>query len=223
MIDALLFDFDGLILNSELTEYLSWQEIFHVYGRPFPLAEWQHNIGSTSFDPYAYLETQIGRPVDRQTLEPQRRQRDWALLEKESIMPGVVDYLQSARESGLHIGLASSSRHSWVDGHLQRLGLTAYFDVVACRDDVADCPKPDPAVYHFVLAQLGVSPHRALALEDSLNGVKAAKAAGVWVTAVPNDMTRSLDLSLADVCLPSLAAMPLSQLIAEVFHAPNQL
>lgn len=223
MIEALIFDFDGLILNSELTEYLSWQEIFQAYGLPFPLAEWQHNIGSTSFDPYAYLETQIGRPVDRPTLEPQRRQRDRALLEKESIMPGVLNYLQAARESGLHIGLASSSRHNWVDAHLQRLGLTTYFEIVACRDDVADCPKPDPAVYHHVLAQLGVPPHRALALEDSLNGVKAAKAAGIWVTAVPNDMTRSLDFSLADYCLPSLADMTLSQLINEVLHAPNQL
>ncbi len=221
MIDALIFDFDGLILNTEYTEYLSWQEIFAAFGQPFPITQWQQNIGSTYFDPYAHLEAQIGRPVDRHTLEPQRRQRDRELLAQETMMPGVLAYLQSAREMGLPIGLASSSRHSWVDEHLQQLDITSYFTAVACRDDVGDCPKPDPAVYHFVLAQLGMAADRALALEDSLNGVRAAKAAGVWVTAVPNNMTHALDFSLADLRLNSLAHMPLSQLITEVFHAAN--
>jgi HAD superfamily hydrolase (TIGR01509 family) len=221
MIEALLFDFDGLILNTEFTEYLSWQEIFTAYGQPFPLSEWQQNIGSTYFDPYAHLEAHIGQPVDRHTLESQRRQRDRELLTQESIMPGVMAYLQAAREMGLHIGLASSSRHSWVDEHLQQLGIAPFFTAVACRDDVGDCPKPDPAVYHFVLAQLGVAANRTLALEDSLNGVRAAKVAGVWVTAVPNNMTHMLDFSLADYRLSSLADMPLSQLITEVFYATN--
>ncbi|HUM71024.1 MAG TPA: HAD-IA family hydrolase, partial [Chloroflexota bacterium] len=148
-------------------------------------------------------------------------QRDRELLTQERIMPGVVSYLQTARDLGLPIGLASSSPHHWVDDHLQQLGIAPYFAVVACRDDVGNCAKPDPAVYHFVLAQLGVSASRALALEDSLNGVRAAKAAGVRVTAVPNNMTHALDFSQADYHLPGLDAMPLSQLIAEVFHAPN--
>ena len=221
MIDALIFDFDGLILNTEFTEYLSWQEIFTAHGQPFPASEWQQNIGSTYFDPYAHLETQIGQPVDRQKLEVRRRQRDRELLVEENMMPGVLAYLQNAREIGLQIGLASSSRHSWVDEHLHRLGIAPYFTAVACRDDVGDCPKPDPAVYHFVLAQLGVAADRALALEDSLNGVRAAKAAGVWVTAVPNNMTHTLDFSLADYRLSSLAEMPLSQLLTEVLHAAN--
>ncbi|MCL4264627.1 MAG: HAD-IA family hydrolase [Anaerolineae bacterium] len=221
MIDALIFDFDGLILNTEFTEYLSWQEVFLSFGVPFPLAVWQQNIGAITFDPFAYLETALGQQVDRANIEPQRRQRDQELLTQETILPGVMDYLQTAREMGLRIGLASSSPHRWVDAHLEQLGIASYFTAVACRDDVDNCPKPEPAVYHFVLAQLGVTAHRSLALEDSLNGVRAAKAAGVRVTAVPNNMTHSLDFSLADYRLPSLDAMPLSQLITEVFHAPN--
>lgn len=222
MIDTLIFDFDGLILNTEFTEYLSWQEVFLSYGVPFPLAVWQQHIGAITFDPFAYLETAVGHPVDRRAIEPHRRQRDRELLAQETIMPGVMAYLQAAQTMGLPIGLASSSPHHWVDEHLQRLGIAPYFAVVACRDDVDDCPKPDPAVYHFALAQLGAAANRALALEDSLNGVRAAKAAGMWVTAVPNNMTHALDFSLADYRLSSLADMPLSQLISEVCYAPNQ-
>ncbi len=222
MIDALIFDFDGLILNTEFTEYLSWQEVFLSFGVPFPLAVWQQHIGAITFDPYAFLDTAVGHAVDRDAIEPRRRQRDREFLTQETMMPGVMDYLQAAREMGLLIGLASSSPHHWVDEHLQRLDITPYFAVVACRDDVDDCPKPDPAVYHFALAQLGVAPGMALALEDSLNGVRAAKAAGVRVTAVPNNMTHTLDFSLADYRLASLADMPLSQLITEVFHAANE-
>lgn len=222
MIDTLIFDFDGLILNTEFTEYLSWQEVFLSFDVPFPLEVWQQHIGTTTFDPITYLETAVGHPVDRATIEPRRRQRDRELLAQETIMPGVMDYLQSARAMGLTIGLASSSPHHWVDEHLQRLGIAPYFAVVACRDDVDDCPKPDPAVYHFALAQLGVAAKRALALEDSLNGVRAAKAAGVRVTAVSNNMTHALDFSLADYRLLSLADMPLSQLMSEVCHAPNE-
>lgn len=216
MIKAIIFDFDGLILNTEMTEYLSWKELYAAFGVPFPQVVWLQQIGTVGFDPFVLLETQAGRALDRPAEEVKRRQRDQELLAQEMILPGVESYLAQARELGLRIGLASSSRHAWVDEHLQRLGLWQCFDIITCRDDVADRPKPDPAVYRLALARLGVAPAEALALEDSPNGIAAAKAAGVWVTAVPNTITHTLDFAQAHYRLRSLADMPLRQLITRI-------
>ncbi len=218
MIKALIFDFDGLILDTETTEYLSWQELFHSFDVPFPLAVWQQHIGTTTFDPGAYLEAQVGRVIDWNVIGPQRQRRDQELLAQETILPGVVDYLAAARQLGLRVGLASSSPHHWVDAHLERLGLRQQFATVVCRDDVGNQPKPDPAVYRLALQQLDVAPAEALALEDSLNGVAAARAAGVWVTAVPNKMTASLTFDQANYRINSLTDMPLARLIHKVVN-----
>jgi HAD superfamily hydrolase (TIGR01509 family) len=221
MITTLIFDFDGLILNTEKTEYISWQEMYASFEATLSLEVWQQQIGSTAFDAYAHLEGLVGKPVNRETLSLQRRQRDNELLLQETILPGVEAYLAEAKAFGLQIGLASSSEHRWVDAHLQRLGLLPYFEVVACRDDVGDRAKPDPAVYRFALQQLGALPQQTLALEDSLNGVLAARAAGVWVTAVPHDLTRSLNFDQAHYQLHSLADIPLSELITAVLNGKS--
>lgn len=218
MIQALIFDFDGLILDTEKADYLSWKETFEFYGVELPLPLWQSYIGTIGFDLYALLEELAGRPLDRQAVRRLRKARDQEIISQEKILPGVEQYLAQARALNLKIGLASSSRHAWADFHLQRLGLFDLFDAVCCRDDVDNKAKPDPAVYQFALAQLGVAATAALALEDSPNGVAAAKEAGLWVTAVPNLMTKPLDLSQADFLLNSLADMPLTQLLNEVLN-----
>lgn len=219
MITGLIFDFDGLILDTESADYLSWKETYEAFGVDLPLPLWQQYIGTTTFDPYAYLESCLGGPVDRTAVHARRKQRDNELIAAAAVLPGVEAYLTQAQALGLRIGLASSSRHDWVEPHLERLGLTAYFEVIACRDDVADRPKPDPAVYRYALARLGAPPQQVLALEDSPHGVAAAKGAGVWVTAVPNQMTRTLSFAQADYQLTALTEMPLAQLIQEVWRA----
>ena len=223
MIKALIFDFDGLIFDTEKSDYISWKETYEKYGVELPLNLWQSFIGSIGFDLYGYLEEQLGESVDREAVRAQRKTRDNEILAQETILPGVEQYLADARFNNLQIGLASSSKHDWVEPHLQRLGLTDWFDAVCCRDDVDNQAKPNPAVYRLALRRLGVPPEAALALEDSPNGIAAAKRAGVWVTAVPNEMTKTLDLSQADYRLESLTQMPLEQLINEVLNGKNKL
>ncbi len=215
MFQAIIFDFDGLILDTEMPDYLSWHETYRKLGCELPLELWQSSIGTAdSFNPLDYLEQQLGRPIDRPAIQRQRRARDAELLAAQTILPGVEAYLDQANQLGLQIGVASSSSHSWVDRHLTRLGLFDRFDVICCRDDVNDQGKPDPAVYIAVLDKLAVGSRHALALEDSPNGVLAAKRAGLSCVAVPNQMTRDLSFDGADHRVDSLADLTLPQLLA---------
>jgi HAD superfamily hydrolase (TIGR01509 family) len=219
MIQAIVFDFDGLILDTEYPEYVSWQEIYQAHGANLPLSAWERSIGSMDlnlFDPYAYLEAQLGRPVDRAEIRAKRRPRFAELVAAQSVLPGVEDYLAGARRLSLKVGLASSSSRAWVTGHLARFGLNgATFDCLCCGDEVKRT-KPDPELYLAVLGALAVRGDQAVALEDSPNGVAAAKAAGLYCVAVPNMVTHRLAFDQADLHLNSLADMSLEKLLEEV-------
>ena len=207
---ALIFDFDGLILDTEVPEYRAWQEIFQHHGADLPLDEWVKCIGSSfeMFDPYDYLEEQTGRTADRDALRAEQRARHAELVSEQDLLPGVRQFLQNATASGMVCAVASSSKHAWVDHHLVNHGIDEYMSCICCRDDVAHV-KPAPDLFLTAAECIGVEPSRAVAIEDSPNGIIAAKAAGMQAIAVPNSLTRGLDLSAADLILPSLAEMPL--------------
>ena len=112
----------------------------------------------------------------------------------------------------MKLGMASSSRRKWVNGHLTRLGLIQHFDSIKCADDVQRT-KPDPDLYLAALGALGLQGHEAVALEDSPNGIAAAKAAGLFCVAVPNTLTRQLPLDGVDLVLDSLADLPMKDLL----------
>jgi HAD superfamily hydrolase (TIGR01509 family) len=216
VIQALIFDFDGLILDTETPEVQIWQELYARYGQEFPLDEWVRTVvGATAanLDPVAQLERLTGLPLDRQALHEQahRTRLDWqAVLPP---LPGVSDYLDSARRLGLRLAIASSSPHAWVDGYLRRLGFYDLFDAVICRED-APRIKPDPDLFLAALSALHVRADQALAFEDSPNGVKAARAAGLRVVGVPNSITARLGPLPADLTLASLSDLALPGLLS---------
>jgi len=216
MAQGIIFDFDGLIVDTELPEYQSWQEMYESYGCSLPLAEWVKLIGagyaSGRFDPYDYLEEQLGQPIDREDVRLKRRQRSAQLQASQPILPGVKSYISCAKQLGLRLGIASSSPHHWVNGHLARLGLEQHFECVKCAEDVAKT-KPDPELYLSVLDALELAPNDAIALEDSPNGILAAKRAGIFCVAVPNPLTRELTFDHADLVLTSLAELSLQGLL----------
>jgi HAD superfamily hydrolase (TIGR01509 family) len=217
MISALIFDFDGLILDTEKSEFVSWQEMYAEHQVQLLLEEWAVCIGAgaDTFDPYTHLETLLRRPIAREEIRQRRLQRRMAMLAEELLLPGVEEYLQTARHLRLKLGVASSSSRAWVEGHLERLGILHYFDVIRCRDDV-QYAKPDPELYLSALAGLEVQAEQAIALEDSPNGVRAAQRAGIFCVAIPNVITSQLPLDHADLRLTSMAAIPLEELIALV-------
>jgi HAD superfamily hydrolase (TIGR01509 family) len=215
-IKALIFDFDGLILDTELPEYQSWQEQYEKFGCVLPLAEWSAEIGTFgAFDPYSYLERQLGRPIDRASIRSARHARFAELIAGQAPLPGVREMLLEARARGLKLGVASSSSRSWVQGHLEQLGLASYFDCVKTSDDVARI-KPEPDLYQAALAALDTPAHAALAFEDSPNGALAAARAGIFCIAVPNQLTCQLRIDAASLQLASLADMPLGALLDHV-------
>jgi HAD superfamily hydrolase (TIGR01509 family) len=216
MIRSLIFDFDGLILDTEVPDLQSWQEIYLEYGCTLPMSVWAVCIGSSDlFHPYEYLESQLGRSVDREAIRAKKRRRETKLIEAQPVLPGVKEYITDAKRLGLKLGVASSSSRSWVIGHLSRLGLLSHFDCIKCADDV-ERTKPDPALYISVLDELGLQADQAIALEDSPNGILAAKRAGLFCVAVPNPVTRQLSLQQADLQLTSLAELPLERLLSEI-------
>ncbi|QBD78574.1 HAD family hydrolase [Ktedonosporobacter rubrisoli] len=214
MIRALVFDFDGLILDTELPELLAWQEVFAEYNLELPLEKWALCVGSGShaFDVHSYLEEQAGLTLQREELSLRRRKRCAELLAVRTVLPGIEAYLSEARRLGLRTAVASSSSRQWVTGHLSRLGLLSYFEYIICGDEVKN-KKPDPELYLAALNGLGVEAREAIALEDSPNGVLAAQRAGIFCVVVPNAVTGQLPLEHANLRLVSLVDKPLAELI----------
>jgi HAD superfamily hydrolase (TIGR01509 family) len=219
-IKALIFDFDGLILDTETPDVHAWENIYAEYGFPFPLDSWAQIIGgmgASTFDAAAHLQSLLSDPLDLAALQQRQNHLSHALVAQQPVMPGVIDYLQEAKRLGLKLAIASSSPHSWVDTHAQRLGVFEYFDQIICADDVGSGrTKPNPDLFLAALDQLRVKKREALVFEDSPNGVRAAKAAGIFVVAVPNSVTSRLSIEHADLTLSSLADLSLPELLNQV-------
>lgn len=215
MIKALIFDFDGTILDTETPDYHCWQAIYNDHGTELPLQIWCQVVGTTwdAFNPLDHLEELIGRPINRDQIRESHREQFHRHVSEARPMEGVENLLAAAREAGLRLAVASSSRLPWVQGHLDRLGLLHYFEVLKTADDV-ERVKPDPALYIAALQALQLSPEEAIALEDSVNGVKAARAAGLHTIAIPNSITSQLDFTHANVKLSSLLHLDLTTYIS---------
>lgn len=215
---ALIFDFDGLILDTEPPDFESWQEVYQQHGVELPRDKWNTILGgnaNSDFDPFNYLEEQLGQAIDRETLNKKRHVREMEIVLQLPPMPGVEAYLRDARRMGLKLGIGSSSESSWVLPLLDHLGIAENFECVVTADDVAKT-KPDPAIFNTALERLQVSPDEAVVFEDSPNGITAAKAAGIYCVCVPNEFTAHLSIDHADLVLESLADLPLKELIEKI-------
>jgi HAD superfamily hydrolase (TIGR01509 family) len=208
---AVFFDFDGLILDTEWPEVAVWTDIFQEHGYEFPDAIWKGAIGRGPEQEAQRAETVLaewtGLPaID---LESEYQIRRMKMILGQSVLPGVIDRMDEATAMDLRIAAVSSSKRTWVEGHLQRLGLWDRFERSFCAEDVSRT-KPFPDLYELALSTFGLVANEALVFEDSPNGVAAAKAAGIRVIAIPNRLTAQLDLSAADEIVSSLAMVSLS-------------
>ncbi len=185
---AVVFDFDGTILDTETPEWEGYSGLYRRHGLELPLSLWQERIGTHGGpDPW---EPFLGHPE----LEAMRREHRAGFVDRLTAMEpreGVVALLEEARSVGVLLAVASSSDRAWVAGHLGRLGLLGHFPVLATKEDVARV-KPDPALYRVALERLGVGAGEAVAVEDSRNGALAALAAGMRCVVTPNGATETM-------------------------------
>lgn len=205
---AVLFDFDGVLVDTEWAIYDAWHRTFRDNGHPLPLEVYNQCIGSdfNTWSPKTHLEELTGAAFDWHDLDSKRQEEIESDLAGEGPMPGVVELLETLSSLGIPRAVVSSSSPHWVDGWLERLDLRKHFDQVVRRGD-APRIKPAPDLYQEAAKRLSLDPAECLVIEDSLNGVKAAIAAGMPVWAVPNRVTACLDFSLADAVLGDLSGV----------------
>jgi putative hydrolase of the HAD superfamily len=215
MIKAIIFDFDGLILDTEGFWYEAYKETLAEYGFDLPLEEFAKCIGTDDTVFYKYLSRKIGSKINRDDIEQKAASKHTDMMKSPVAREGVKSYLDEARELGLKIGLASSSSRQWVRGFLKELALLEYFDVLKTKEDVAKV-KPDPALYQEAVHALGIDPKETIAFEDSLNGLLAAKAAGLYCAIVPNEVTKQLAFQTHDLHLHSMADLSLVEVIEHI-------
>ena len=214
MIRAVILDFDGLILDTETPMRASWREIYAGAGLIVADETWAAILGSSADPPAAYdlLDEHLGTPVDREALHERRLRRELELLADQDAMPGVRKLIAQVQARELLLGVASSSERAWVVGFLEDLGLIDRFAAIVCAEDVPRT-KPAPDLYERALTALGVRPDEAIAFEDSVHGVAAAKRAGIFCIAVPNAVTRCLRFDEADLIVSSLTERTLDEFL----------
>lgn len=201
MIKAIIFDFDGTIIDTETAWYHAFRDAYQEHGVELGVEQYSQCLGTSLhvFNPYEYLATDLGLPIDKAAFRSKVRADHSAKMALEEVRSGIREYLQMAKESGLKIGLATSSERAWIDKYMDQLGIRDYFEVIRTADDVSKV-KPDPELYLSALEALGVHPNEAVAIEDSPNGSRAAVAAGMHCVIVPNTLTKLLAFDPSDRC-----------------------
>lgn len=211
-LQLVVFDFDGLIIDTESAILGAWRDAYAHCNRPFPDAVFQEMIGRSDhpFDPWDDLLTNGNSPVPEAELKQRFEEKHDALIARSPVLPGVIERLFEARARGIPTAVASSSSHDWVDRHLKDRELFQHFDLVRCRDDVPRA-KPWPDLYLSVIETLGVPAENTVAFEDSFNGMTAAREAGLACIAIPNSTTADHDFSRASRVVRSMEDIDLDE------------
>ncbi len=217
MIKGVIFDFDGLIIDTESAWFEAIGEIYNEHGSYLPLETWVKCIGTShdAFDPYLHLAETADRPVNIEEIKQVALVKHECIMQQRVLRPGVIDYLNTAQQLGLRIGVASSSHLAWVQRFMDKFEISNYFSCIRTADYVQKV-KPDPELYLQALAALELKPEETIAFEDSPNGALAAHTAGLNVVIVPNTMTEGLTFGPHILRLNSMAERSLEEVIGLV-------
>lgn len=220
-LQGILFDFDGLIVDTETAIYQAWDEFHQELGLELDVEYWSQYVGKSieETDPVGALLDSLGKDIDRQEMRQNINQKEEKFVSQTKILPGVKELILKASGEGLKLAIVSSSDRDWVHQHLERLGLAAYFEQMATSDEV-ERAKPDPMLYHLGLEKVQLSKEKVIVFEDSPNGVLAAKQAGLFCIAVPNPLTKMLQFhkngGQPDLVLESMTEFSLDPYLEEM-------
>ncbi len=204
MLKGIVFDFDGVIIDSEKARYDAWQSVYTIYGQTLPLEKWILNIGRASYvtDPHVLLQSLTGLKLSYEELYQKAKEFEFKFAADIPALPGVIGVIDGAYAKDIPMAIASSSSRAWVEGHLKRLQIYNKFTTLVCREDTVT-HKPSPEPYVTAVNRLGCRPEDAIAIEDSPLGIDAAISAGLKCIAVGCSITKELDLTKANLQLSS--------------------
>jgi len=203
---AVIFDFDGLVVDTETPAFCAWSEIYKEFDAELRLIDWVQCVGSGygKFDPVKNLEILTGLSLNGNELIAKKERIKGDICLNQPLLPGIQNLILEASTLHVPIAIASSSPRAWIDLHADRTGILPFVSVICAREDVKNI-KPAPDLYLLAAERLNMSPHDCLVFEDSQNGVTAARAAGMFAVAIPNQVTSESDFSLAHMVVKSAA------------------
>ena len=220
MIKALIFDFDGIIIDTEVVWYEAYKEYLKDYGIDLTIEKFSEVVGSENDVLNAYILENTLKPIEIETLEEKAWEIVQSKLDKPVAMPGVISILKSAKEKGIRLAIASSSNKEWIVNFLKKIEALEYFEIIKSREDVAKV-KPDPELYISALKTLGLESNEAIIFEDSLNGLKAAVSANVPCVIIPCLVTKHLPFEGHALRLSSMDEFPLEEIIKKLETREN--
>ncbi len=218
-IKAFIFDFDGLLVDTETPQMHTWQKLYRDLGAELRPEEWVQCLGTSpdAFDPVADLMSKTSKSFDKDELKKQFKLLSTQAIENESLRPGIIPLLEQAQNFGIAMAVASSSGKTWVESGLDRVGAGKYFQAVCTAEDVTKV-KPDPELFQLALKRLNIGSEEAIVFEDSPMGIRAAKSAGLACVAYPNSISIHLDLSKADLIANSVQDLDLARILDRFQH-----
>jgi len=214
-LSAVVFDFDGVILDSETPEFESHRRVFERYGAALTIDEWCGQIGIyTEGHERRWFEQLCRRsdsaPSGQDVYDAERTNHFRNLLPTEP-MSGIRELLETLDRAGVPMAVASTAPARWVVTSAELIGVTPFFRTIVTSDDV-ERRKPAPDVYLEAMRRLGADPRRAIAIEDSGPGIAAARAAGMTTIAIPHRLTEGHDLAAADLRVAHAGELTLARL-----------
>ena len=198
---AVIFDFDGVVLDSETPEYEAHRRIYERHGAALTVEEWCDCIGIHS---EGHEERWFSRLCERVDPAPTpeeyqaERKRNFIELVPREPRRGIRELLEALRDANVPTAIASSAPARWVVPAADRIGMTPLFRTIVSGSDVAR-GKPAPDVYLEATRRLGVDPAWSVAIEDSGPGLASARAAGLKTVAIPHWLTEQHELTGADL------------------------
>ena len=204
-IHAVVFDLDGLLVDSEPVQIEAWRDFLGRYGRELDQALLNRLYGLRVWDTARVLIEELGLDLSVDEVVEQRDSRFFELLPgRLHAMPGASEVVRSLSDMRVRLGLATSGHRRYVDVVLDALDLQGMFEIEV-TGDMVERGKPSPDIYLSAAERLTLASSVCLALEDAPNGIASAKSAGMWCLAVPNHMTASIEgFDRADAVLESL-------------------
>ena len=205
MIEAVIFDMDGVLADGEKITFRTTQKVLREEGIEIGEKDYYPCMGCRTRDFYSKLKERFGLKLSLEEFQQKRRAGDYAEMEANGLkaIPNAIETVKALKAKGFKVAVASSASRKSVEFKLNRIGLAQEFSVTVAGDEVVNS-KPDPQIFLKAAEGIGVAPEKCLVVEDAIQGIKAAKNAGMKNVALQSEHNRCLDLSLADEVISNL-------------------